>query len=282
MNIGVYVSSQYGDYYEFSQLLSKQIRKYTQNPVLLGVISNNKDTGYELLRRYAEEHRIHLKAYTAEWKRTDDRRFRSKKNGKSLGGVIAIYHCVHNSERTIAFNSGGKGTAAFIKMSNRLHRPCDVIAVNPFKKVYNPRFNHQFTEPKADTKDSQYYIDPTQKPTNNNVHKTVPNSLKIQRNITVKTPLQNGQPQQQTNVSNIQKQTEIPNNTQTPKVSVGTQSPKTNSPQTISNTASTPQTATPQPHQTTANLSSATMNQIQKNDKINQQIPSEKETTAQK
>ena len=281
MNIGVYVSSQYGDYYEFSQLLSKQIRKYTQNPVLLGVISNNKDTGYELLRRYAEEHRIHLKAYTAEWRRADDRRFRSKKNGKSLGGVIAIYHCVHNSERTIAFNSGGKGTATFIKMSNRLHRPCDVIAVNPFKKVYNPRFNHQFTEPKADTKDSKYYIDPTQKPTNN-IQKTVPDSLKIQRNIPAKTPLQNGQ--QQPNISNIQnqKQSEIPNNTQTPKVSVGTQLPKTNPTQTIPNATSTTQPTSSQIQQTLTNPSSKTTNQIQKNYKINRQIPSEKETTAQK
>ncbi len=134
MNIGVYVSSQYGDYYDFSERLSRILKRYTSSPVLLGVYSNTKDTGYELLRRYAEEHRIHLKTYTAEWKRTDDRRFIGKRK-QSLGGVIAIYHCVHNSERTIAFNSGGKGTAAFIRMSARLKRPCDVIKVDPFAKI---------------------------------------------------------------------------------------------------------------------------------------------------
>lgn len=137
MNIGVYVSSQYGDYYDFSERLSRILKRYTSSPVLLGVYSNMKDTGYELLRRYAEEHRIRLKTYTAEWKRTDDRRFIGKRK-QSLGGVIAIYHCVHNSERTIAFNSGGKGTAAFIRMSARLRRPCDVIKVDPFAKRKTP------------------------------------------------------------------------------------------------------------------------------------------------
>ena len=137
MNIGVYVSSQYGDYYDFSERLSRILKRYTSTPVLLGVYSNMKDTGYELLRRYAEEHRIHLKTYTAEWKRIDDRRFIGKRK-QSLGGVIAIYHCVHNSERTIAFNSGGKGTAAFIRMSARLRRPCDVIKVDPFAKRKTP------------------------------------------------------------------------------------------------------------------------------------------------
>lgn len=137
MNIGVYVSSQYDDYYEFSKRLSSALKRYTNSPVLLGICSNTKKTGYDLLRRYAEEHHVHLKTYTAEWRRRDSKRFVGKR-GQSLGGVIAIYHCVRNSERTIAFNSGGKGTASFIRMSRRLKRPCDVISVNPFAKHAEP------------------------------------------------------------------------------------------------------------------------------------------------
>ena len=176
------MSSQYGDYYEFSKKLASVIRKYTKDPVLLGVYSNTKDTGYELLRRYAEEKRIHLKTYTSEWKRRDDKRFIGKR-GQSLGGVIAIYHCVHNSERTIAFNSGGKGTAAFIKMSDRLERPCDVIQVNPFKKQRIQR----------NIKQKDVEMEPL------GVEKT-PDSEKIQRNI------RPAQAIQQTNQPQVSKQ----------------------------------------------------------------------------
>ncbi len=282
MNIGVYVSSQYGDYYEFSKKLASVIMKYTKDPVLLGVYSNTKDTGYELLRRYAEEKRIHLKTYTSEWRRRDDKRFIGKR-GQSLGGVIAIYHCVHNSEKTIAFNSGGKGTAAFIKMSDRLERPCDVIQVDPFKK---PRIQRNIkqkdvekeplgVEKTPDSEKIQRNIRPAQpvqqanrpqtaqQPTAQqqqpsqpshqiDVEKT-PDSLKIQRNIRPEQNVQQTAPSQQT------QQTQQQSNSVTQTVS---QQPIQNQ-QTVSQQ---PQSSNPQaqPQQTAAPATVATDHPVQR------------------
>lgn len=259
MNIGVYVSSQYGDYYDFSERLVALLKKYTNSPVLLGVFSNMKDTGYELLRKYAEEHRIHLKTYTAEWKRTDDRRFIGKRK-QSLGGVIAIYHCVHNSERTIAFDSGGKGTSAFIRMSARLRRPCDIVKVDPFAKRKTP-------------------TDGRQKPNQTqSVAKTNPPNRqeppKIQRNIP-STPTVTQQPTQQQSEPTVAKNTTVqsaPSNQDTAQqrqMPQRTASPsaQTQSPQDTANQRQQIQPSVNPPQQT------ATAQNITQDKQIQRQIP---------
>lgn len=130
MNIAVYVTSNYANYDRLSQMLSKCLRRYTTDPVILTSISKSTKPGHGnlLVKRYADENHLRCKVYETEWAKW-----------RRSAGSIASYHMNHNSERAVVMWDGlSKGCRNFLQLARRLRRPCDLIRVNPNDGVEVP------------------------------------------------------------------------------------------------------------------------------------------------
>lgn len=130
MNIAVYVTSNYANYDRLSQMLTKCLRRYTTDPVILTSISKSTKPGHGnlLVKRYADENHLRCKVYETEWAKW-----------RRSAGSIASYHMNHNSERAVVMWDGlSKGCRNFLQLARRLRRPCDLIRVNPNDGVEVP------------------------------------------------------------------------------------------------------------------------------------------------
>ena len=175
MNIAVYVTSNYQNYDKLSQLLNTYLRKYTTTPVIITAFSTSTkpNHGNLLVKKYADDNRIKCKVYETNWSKW-----------KKSAGSIASYHMNHNSERSIVFWDGlSKGCKNYLKMTQRLHRPCDLIRVNP-NDIAEIKPKEPITPPKPTTQNNQQQ-NAQQQPQNTNTQSTSQNVVQNNQNTQI-------------------------------------------------------------------------------------------------